>query len=339
MPFSFVPFLNIETDFFILSALALVIFAQMVLGVVLPRRANGAPFMVWAAQTVLRTLSHKLNRTGRTRGSLIVRGVMAYVFLALVAWSITRLAVIISYTVPYGWVLTLVLVWGCFGVRQLWQNLRLVTAAPTLSALKKRKADIAKITGMVDPKNDPHTLARGVIMYAGYAILKHVVAPAVVFSVFGLLGLMFYVLLCTAPVPVDMGRLRKTPYFGLFHITHSLVDFIPARITGLFIVIAGVLTPTASPLKSLQALYSADQPFPSMVFGHVAKAMAGGCNTSLGGAVTYRDDLAIAPQLYPWVGPKKASAMADMVTLKRAFGLVIMVTLLCFILSLLALTL
>lgn len=328
MDFSFSPFLDVDTYFFRQSVLAVVLFLQIILGMVLPGQGHTQPHTVWFSQKLLASLSHKLNRAGRSKGALKTRGLLAFLFVLLVAWGLARLSIIAAYQIPYGWLVSVLIVWGAVNILVPWRALRVLINAPDLKSLPRLNAGLKDLTDLEFSKTDPHTTARGAIEYAGFTSLKFLVAPVFFYLFFGIYGLMFYVFITFPPHGIEFGHQRSQVFFRLFQAGQNVFDFVPARITAFVMYLAAILTPTAHPGLLFNTVFDGAQKWPGIAYGSVVKAIAGAVNVSLGGGLIYRDSDKI---IYPWVGPKEASAKAVLADIKRAFVLMVFMTVLIFL--------
>ena len=328
MDFSFAPFLDVDTLFFRQSVLAFVLFLQMILGMVLPGQGHAPPHTIWFSQRLLASLSQKLNRPGRSKGALRMRGFLSFLFILLVAWGLARLTIVAAYNIPYGWLISVFIVWGAVNVLVPWRSLRVLINAKNLKALPSLRQGLSDLTDLQFSKSDPHTVARGSIEFTAFTALKFLAAPVLFYMIFGIYGLLLYTFLSFPPHGVEFGHQRQDVFFRWFYAAQNLLDLIPARLTAAVMYVAALLTPTAHPQYLARTVFDGAQKWPGMAYGTLMKAMAGAVNVSLGGGVVYRDGQKI---LYPWVGPKDASAKAVLADIKRAFVLHVFMTVLIFL--------
>lgn len=314
MSFSFAPFIDIDSSFFRLSLLAVVLVFQIILGVILPGQSHKPPHVHWFAQSLLAALSSKLNRPNRSKGSLKIRGLLAFIFMTVVGWSVGRMAEIISLTVSYGWVIVPFLVWGCVNVIVPWRMMRGLIAQDSPQAVLKHSKALSDLTHISFKGQDGHTAARAGVMYMAYSFLRFLATPVLFYAFFGIIGLMAYVFVSASVKGMDY--YLYNPFFRLFVLMENLMDFIPARLSAAVLYFSAYITPTARPQKSLVTVFDGAQKFPGISLGTVFKSYAGACDTSLGGAVVYKDGSKV---LLNWLGAKNASAKAGVAELKRAF--------------------
>lgn len=314
MPFSFAPFIEIDTEFFRLSVLAVIMVFQIILGVLLPGQSHRPPHTHWFAQSLLAALSDKLNRPNRSKGSLKVRGFLSFMFMLLVAWSIARMATVLALNVQFGWLIMPFLVWGAVNVIVPWRMMRGLIAQKTPDDLLKNSAALSDLTGLSFKGQDGHTVARASVFYGAFSLLRYMVAPMLFYAVFGIMGLMLYVFASVSFRKFDV--YLYGPFARLFVVSENLLDFVPARLTAMILYFAAFITPTGHPQKSLHCVYDGAQKFPGLSLGTVFKSYAGACDVSLGGAIVYKDSAKI---LLPWIGPNGASAQAGIAEVKRGF--------------------
>ncbi len=328
MDFALAPFLDIDTVFFRQSVLAVVIFLQVVLGMILPGQGHTPPHTVWFAQKLYASLSHKLNRPGRSNGTLKVRGIIAVAFLVFVAWGLARLSIITAYALPYGWLLSVFIVWGAVNVIVPWRVLRGMMNVQSLDKVKASAKALADLTDLKLSAQDNHTIARSAVEYAGFSFLKFLVAPALFYLVFGVYGLMAYTFLAMPMHGISFGHRRHPAFYMLMDGIQTLVDYIPARLAAFVLFLSAILTPTARPASLMHVAFDGAQKWPGAIYGVIVKSMAGANNISLGGGLKYRDGTKI---LYPWVGPKDATAKAGLDDIKRSFVLHVIGTIIIFL--------
>ncbi len=329
MPFSFAPYLDFESSFFKLSLLALILVLQIILGIILPGQSHKPPHMHWFAQRLLAALSQKLNRPNRSKGSLKIRGLLSFLFMALVAWSIARMAEVLAYSVEYGWALIVFLVWGTVNIMVPWRAMRGLIAQKTPYEILRKADALSDLTGFSFKEQDGHTVARAGVFYAGYSMLRYLVAPVLFYYFLGLMGMMFYLFLSASEKPLDVYLV--TPFTRFFALFENILDFIPARLSCFVLYIAAFITPTAHPQQMLKMIFDGGQKFPGLSLSVIFKGFTGAVHTSLGGAVVYQSGQKI---LLPWIGPKAASAQAGVAEIKRAFLLHIYCTVLVLLLIL-----
>ena len=318
MPFTFEPFIEVSGVFFQASLVSVILLLQFILGVALPGQSHRPPFVWWFAGRMGQILKGKLDRPGRGERSLFIRGILALVFMTMVAWGLATLGRAAALTLPYGWCVIVILVWGSINLTVPWRLLRGLAAVPDLNKLPQNTAALSDLTNMDFSKADAHTIARGALMYTAWALCRYMVAPVMAYILFGSMGLMIYVFAFSPVCDIDFGARPRQRFLRPFYLVQSIFDFIPARITAAVIYIAAILTPTAHPAYCLNVVFDGAQKFPGVNFGTVLKAFSGAVNVSLGGGVLYRDGLRL---VYPWFGPAEASAKADVTDIKRGFGI------------------
>ncbi len=229
----------------------------------------------------------KLNR--KTRGDInrTVRGAVMTVIVTAIAaaagWGIdTGLQ-----TLPHGWIAEVVIVAILLAQRSLAGR-----TADVGRALRKGDEQAAR-DGLKhlcsrDPKSlDRPGVARAAIESLSENFSDAVVAPAFWFAILGLPGLFAYKAINTMDSMVGY-KSEKYLAFGMTAArTDDAVNWIPARLAGLLIVIAALFAPTGKPVQALKTIFRDASKHASPNAGWPEAAMAGALDFALGGPRTY----------------------------------------------------
>ena len=318
MPFAQLQFLETQSQFFYLTVLSAVFLVQIILGVLMPGTARRAPYMWWFAQRLISVLQLKLDRPNRSKRALYIRGALSITFLIIVAISVNRFGEIISETVPYGWAIVPVLLWGCFNIVTPWRMMRFMMRLKTLAELKKHADVMSNLTGLTFKSKDSHALARAVVLYAGYSFVRFCVGPALFFGFFGLSGVLVYVFVTSGTYDMRFGAKPQRAFLKPAYLLQMVLDVIPARLAAVYIYLSSILTPTAHPKYCLEVVFDHTQRFSGANFSSLFKAFAGAVGASLGGGFSYQNG---DKMTLPWIGHKTASAKIGLAEIKRAFVL------------------
>ncbi len=170
--------------------------------------------------------------------------------------------------------------------RGLWDHVRDVALGLEQNLEEGRKA-ISHIVG-----RDPETLDEPAISRAAIESLSEnfsdgTVAPVFWFALLGLPGLCGYKAVNTLDSMIGH-RTREYEFFGKVAARlDDIVNYIPARLTGLLIVVAAIFSPHASAPRALRAMISDAARHRSVNAGWPEAAMAGALDVALAGPRIY----------------------------------------------------
>lgn len=257
----------------------------------------------------------KLNRDHRSQMDRALRG--AFVVLIMVAgagavgWGVQWL----SLNHDFGWAVELVLLVLLISARELFDRVRDVGLALKNDGLEAARAAVAHVVGR-DPKQlDEHGVARASIESLAENFSDGLVAPVFWYVLFGFPGLLIYKTVNTMDSMIGY-RTERHRAFGMTAARlDDVLNLIPARLSGLFIAIAALFTPTAHPGRALMTMLRDAGKHTSMNAGWPEGAMAGALDLALAGPRRYAAQVVDAP----WIGRGRARVTYDDV--KRALYL------------------
>ncbi|MEM6780791.1 MAG: cobalamin biosynthesis protein [Pseudomonadota bacterium] len=269
----------------------------------------------------------KMDKPGRPRGDLILRG-----------FIITVVALLISYAIGE-FLKTLVNVFPVWKVTEILAlSMLLSSGALWIVLMKLHKALEQKTVGegtyyalaRTARQNlsvvDDYTITRTGIGLAVRGFDKALVAPIVWYLILGLPGA--YVYAALAALSWRFGRDGTSNGFAVIMIAlEKLTGMIPSIFSATLLSLACVFTPTAMMTKALKGWNAHKNNAPYPEGGLPMTAVAWGLEISLGGPATDLDGHVIKRT---WVGPQGATAQLDSKHLHRAVYCVLMATLLLF---------
>ncbi|MDA0787155.1 MAG: adenosylcobinamide-phosphate synthase CbiB, partial [Proteobacteria bacterium] len=221
--------------------------------------------------------------------------VLAMVGLAAaIGWGLTHVA----RTIAYGWAVELAAVTLLVAQRSLFDHVRDVARALDRDGLAAGRVAVARIVGR-DPKGlDTHAVARASIESLAENFADGVVAPVFWYLLFGLPGL----LVCKTVNTMDSMIGYRTPRHGAFGMVAARLDdvmnYVPARIAAVLIVIASLFVPRGRPVSALRVMARDGGRHRSPNAGWPEAAMAGGIGVALAGPRSYDGEV----ENEPWVG-------------------------------------
>lgn len=228
----------------------------------------------------------RLNSEGKSNGSRFVLGAVTSLATLAVFCCLALLIEIFAKAIPMGWVIIILLSSSLVAYKGLFQAVNAVKNGLHVS-LEEGRAAVSHIVG-----RDPETLDKAGIARAGVESLAEnfldgTVAPLFWFLILGFPGLVLYKSINTLDSMIGH-RNDRFEYFGKFAARlDDVVNYIPARITGLLIVISAVIVPKASAGNALRCMISDASKHNSVNAGWPEAAMAGAINMSLAGPRQY----------------------------------------------------
>lgn len=283
------------------------------------------PHPVVVIGKVIGFFDRKLNRETRGDVNLTIRGaVMTIAVTAMAAATGWGIQTGLHY-LPHGWMAEIVLVAVLLAQRSL------AGRTADIGRFLRNKDEQAARDGLRhlcsrDPKSlDPPAVARAAIESLSENFSDAVVAPAFWFAILGLPGLFAYKAINTMDSMVGY-KTEKYLSFGMTAArTDDAVNWIPARLSGLLIVVASLFTPTGRPLKAFKTILRDAKKHASPNAGWPEAAMAGALGFALGGPRHYQGE----GTKTTWIGDGRARL--DGTDIRRA---VMLYTIACFLLLL-----
>jgi adenosylcobinamide-phosphate synthase len=272
----------------------------------LPKALRVVPHPVQMAGAVVAFLERKLNRENRPAMDRAVRGLL---MVAVVAGACGLLGFAVAWlgqNYPFGWALELALVYALLAQRGLYDHVRRVAKALEERGLDAGRQAVAHIVGRDVTQLDEHGVARAAVESCAENFGDGVVAPVFWYVLFGFPGLAVYKAVNTMDSMIG----HRTPRYRAFGMVAARLDdvlnVIPARLAGLFIVLAAAFAPTASPVQALRVMLRDAGKHRSLNAGWPEGAMAGALGLALAGPRRYAHETVNDP----WIGGGRARATA-----------------------------
>ncbi len=191
---------------------------------------------------------------------------------------------------PGGFLVVALISSSLVACRGLYDAVRLVQTELTCS-LDTGRVAVSQIVGRDPESLDEAGVARAAIESLAENFSDGTVAPVFWFLLFGLPGLLFYKAINTLDSMIGHHNDRYE-YFGKFAARlDDVVNFIPARITGLLIVGVAFVVPGTSGVHAFKALLCDARHHKSVNAGWQEAAMAGALDVSLAGPRLYKGTL------------------------------------------------
>jgi adenosylcobinamide-phosphate synthase len=276
-------------------------------------RAIGHP-VTWIG-SLIALADRRLNHADRSFAYRRVMGFFALALLLALAWSAATLFSLGLAGLPRaaGFALTALIASSLIAQRSLDAHVRAVADALD-AGLEAGRAAVAKIAGRDVASLDEAGVARAAIESLAENFSDGVVAPAFWLALGGLPGGVCYKAINTADSMIGHRTPRHAAYGFAAAKLDDLVNYVPARLSVLWIVIAALPTSGTSPKAAWRTVRRDARRHPSPNAGWPEAAFAGGLGARLGGPRVYAgvtiDDA--------WIGSGKAPSSKD---IRRALRL------------------
>ncbi len=239
----------------------------------------------------------KLNRDDRAEVDRAIRGGLVVIIIVTLAASVGWCIAWLSLNHPLGWIIEFLGLLSLISARSLYDYVNSVAKNLSVSVEDGRHA-VAHIVGR-DPNHlDEFGVARASIESLSENFGDGVVAPIFWYVLFGFPGILIYKSVNTLDSMIGY-RTKRYRAFGMTAARlDDVLNIIPARLAGLFIVIASSFVPTAKPLQSLKVMLRDSRLHRSPNAGWPEGAMAGALGLSLAGPRKYTNKT----DNDPWIG-------------------------------------
>lgn len=259
-------------------------------------RGAGAPLR--ALGRGIEALDRKLNRERRSSADRALRGVLVALVVIVGAGALGWGIAWIGQNHPFGWIVEFVGVLLLIDQRQRQARVARVAAAIAGGDLETARREVGPLVRRDPGLMDDFGVARAAVESAAVGFVDGVVAPAFWYALFGFPGLA----VCRAVAVMDRVIGHRTPRYRAFGLVAARLDdvlgLIPARLAGLFLVIAAVFVPAASPARALRTMLREAGKHRSLNAGWPVAALAGAVDVTLAGPRHY----AGATVDDPWIG-------------------------------------
>ena len=232
-------------------------------------------------------LDQRLNRSERSDGVRIIRGVVAVLLLCAAAALAGALLAALARRAPYAWVVELFFVAVLLAQRSLFEHVRAVRRALAAEGLAAARRAVGHIVGRNPDSLDQHGVARAAIESLAENFADGVVAPALWYLVFGLPGLFVYKTANTLDSMIGH-RSPRHEAFGRFAARFDdVMNLVPARLAGFLVSIAALFAPRGQLVRALRTMLKDAGKHESPNAGWPEAAMAGAIGVALHGPREY----------------------------------------------------
>ncbi len=231
-------------------------------------------------------LDRKLNREKRGDVDRAFRGALTVVIVITVTGGVGVAIAWLTLNHTFGWVLELILLTLILAGRSLYDHVKAVATALEFGVEPGRQA-VAHIVGRDPAQLDVHGVCRAAIETAAENLCDGVVAPIFWYLLFGFPGLIIYKAVNTMDSMIGHRNARYRAFGMTAARLDDVLNLIPARLTGLFLVLAACFTPTANPLRALKTMLRDAGKHRSPNAGWCEAPMAGALGLALAGPRRY----------------------------------------------------
>ena len=249
-------------------------------------------------------LDRKLNREKRSNMDRAVRGFITVVIVCGVAGAVGYGVTWLTAFHPFGWIIELILATTLIAQRGLFDAVRRVGVALRDGSLEDARGEVSHIVGRDPAQLDEHGVSRAAIESLAENFSDGVIAPVFWYVLFGFPGLIVYKAINTLDSMIGYKDDRYRAFGFSAARIDDIVNFVPARLSGLILVFAAMFTPTAHPLKALKVMLRDAGKHRSVNAGWPEGAVAGALNIALAGPRRYPGRVVKDP----WVGDGSARA-------------------------------
>lgn len=230
---------------------------------------------------------------------LRLRGALAVLVLAALAATLGAAVAVLARGESWLWPVEAFAVAVLLAQRSLYDHVRAVADGLDAAGLAGGRAAVRHIVGRDPDSLDAHSVGRAAIESLAENFSDGVVAPAFWYLLFGLPGILVYKTVNTLDSMIG----HKTERYRHFGMVAARLDdaanLVPARLSGLLIVLAAAAAPGARAGAALVAMLKDAGRHRSPNAGWPEAAMAGALQLKLAGPRRYPDETVDAPFIGP----------------------------------------
>ncbi|MEM9471318.1 MAG: adenosylcobinamide-phosphate synthase CbiB [Pseudomonadota bacterium] len=263
-------------------------------------------------------LETRLNLPDATRSSRMLAGAVSSLFVVLISASAAFLLQVLLPDGMFGMVLGAVLAWPLLAARSLHDHVADVQHPLAAGNVERARDAVSRIVGRDPAKLDEAGIARSAIESLAENTSDGVTAPLFWGVLFGLPGIAAYKAVNTLDSMIGYRNERYEAYGKLAARLDDLVNWIPARLTGVcFVLVAQDRQQAWQVMRRDAGLHRSPNA------GWPEAAMAAALNCRLSGPRSYGDRL----EQHPWVNdgapdPDAATIGRALAMLKRCLAMI-----------------
>lgn len=251
-------------------------------------------------------LERKLNREKRSQVDRAIRGTFVAAFGVLTACAVGAGVAWLGRHHDFGWIVELVLIAALIDQRACQTRVRAVGEALAGGSLEEAREALQPLTHRDTARMDGHGVARAALEIGAENVCSGAVAPIFWYALFGLPGMAVCWALTVMNRTVGHPSARYRAFGMAAARLNDVAQLVPARLSGLFLVLAAVFAPTARPGGAFATMVREAGKYPAPGAGWPIAALAGALGLSLGGPRHYAERTTEDP----WIGGGTARAEA-----------------------------
>jgi adenosylcobinamide-phosphate synthase len=263
---------------------------------------------------LIAALDGRLNREALAGPARRWRGVAALLALLLAVGVPTAIVAGLLRQMPGGWAVEAVLATTLLAQKELGRAVRAVAKGLGRS-LDEGRAAVRHVVGRDPEALDEAGVARAAIESLAENASDGVIAPLFWLIVLGLPGIALYKAVNTADSMIGHKSLKYRDYGWASARFDDLLNWVPARLTGLLLVVAAGLVPGRRAVAAWDAMLSDAAKHDSPNAGWPEAAMAGALGVALGGPRAYDGEVHEVPTM------GRGRAAVDAADIERALRL------------------
>lgn len=268
------------------------------------RQVLGLPRNI--AMKVSARADRRLNRLKRSKRSRRMRGALVAVFLVPLAAILGLYGAELSRSVADGWIIEALLVATCVGLQRPVFTAGALRRAMARKSVEQARAVLGRVVEYETDAVDEHALARGSVELFAVRLCDGLVGPVFWYLIAGLPGLFVYRVVTAMADELAYPTEKHAAFGAVAGALDRLMNFIPAPVSALLIVIGTLFAPTARPLAAFRGMFGGAGAGRLPREGWTQGAVAGALGLSLSGP--RRLDGIASPGA--WIGDGRARANA-----------------------------
>jgi adenosylcobinamide-phosphate synthase len=268
------------------------------------QNAMGHPVQ-WMGWLILKLENHFNVNVKYTHGN----GTLALVLLLIVNLSVSIILALALSHFAWGWMLEAVIATAFFAQRSMRDHVAAVASGLT-RALADGRTAVSHIVGRDPQRLDEAGVTRAALESLAENTSDGIVAPAFWYALLGLPGLVAYKAINTADSMIGHKTERYINFGWASAKLDDLVNFIPARLTGLMFAAAAAISSPQNGRAALAAMWNDARNHQSPNAGWPEAAMAGALGLRFGGPRDYDGE----PVNLAWMGHGRETLTRDDIT-------------------------
>jgi len=321
------PFDAAALSAYLVPACAILLAAVLADGLVgdLPAVDRWAPTPGKLARRLAAAARRRLDRPGRGRGALVVRGALtAAALVGAFAAAGVGLATLFALQPQQGRLLEFLLLLTAVSLRRPWNRATVVGGAMAAGRRPLAQAVLGDLSDRHPPSLDDHGVLRAAAEGLARALDRGLVGPGLWYLALGLPGLCAWIAAEALDRTAGRGLAAMTGFGVVPARLFAAMDWIPARVAAAALVMAALPAPTANPWRALVTSLRDGGRHASPNLGRPLGALAGALDLSLHGPDRRGEVVADRP----WIGGGRARMVpADLRRAQVLCGVAVLVLL------------